>query len=227
MQRTGIGVLAVIRRMPDNGPRTTPCRPWSANSHPRCPVGGRRRCRRRAPSPDRSATGRQCRRTTVPRHQRHRRREVAARAVARYRHEPAVRPDAPGILRQPARDRIAVLDRTGEFRFWAQPIIHRRHHAPRRIRQCSAWPVDDLQIADDPPAAMKIHHQRQCLSRRRMIQPHRQRTGRTRNQDVSDLGNVFRLALQIAEAQGNQSRLRGLISSNGGRPCLANSSRSA
>ena len=42
-----------------------------------------------------------------------------------------------------------------------------------------------------------------------MIQPHRQRAGRTGNEDVTDLGDVLGLALQIAEAERDEASLSG------------------
>src|SRR5215510_3872794 len=100
----------------------------------------------------------------VARHLGHDCREVPSGAIAPDGNTPRVAANSRGVGCHPAGGGVTVFWSGGEFMLWRQTVLHGHHEASGRIRQGATRRVVGLEIANDPPATMKVDQHRKRAS---------------------------------------------------------------
>ena len=133
----------------------------------------------------------------VARHERHRRRQVAARAVPNEHDILRMDPELLGMLIDRPRCRVAVLQADGKRVFRRAPVFNRGNGAAGRLGKPPAYLIVGIHALKYPAAAVEKQQQPAavCLPRR-AVQPH------------TDGGAVNRLDLVIPQVveRGNRRR---------------------
>ena len=92
----------------------------------------------------------------IARHQRDRRGEVAARAVAADGDPGGVDAEIGRVARGPKGCRVRVLGRGRELVLGRQPVVDRHHHASRAVGDRATRRVVGVETADDPTPAVEV-----------------------------------------------------------------------
>src|SRR5262245_25835895 len=100
----------------------------------------------------------------VARHLGHDCREVPSGAIAPDGHTPWLPANSRRVGRHPAGGCVTVFWSGGEFMLWGQTVLHGHHEASGCIRQGTTRRVVGLEIANDPPATMKVDQHRKRAS---------------------------------------------------------------
>ena len=127
----------------------------------------------------------------VPCGQRDGGREVAAGAVARYRHPAGVPLQVGGVGRGPLGRPVAVLDPGGEGVFRRAPVVDGDDDAVGLVRQQPAGTLVGVQRATDPPAAVEEDDQRERPLAVGDVDPERHRAVRAPYLEVGDRPDGF------------------------------------
>jgi hypothetical protein len=109
-------------------------------------------------------------------HERDRRGQVAARAVAHHGEVASVGAEVGGAVGRPPGGGVAILDRHRIAVFGRESVLDRRDHHLGLGGQRGAPPFGAVGLAGAEPAAVEVHHQGQHVDRpsRRSVHPHRQ-----------------------------------------------------
>src|SRR4030095_15167198 len=83
--------------------------------------------------------------------------EVASRAGPAHRDLVRVDAELRGVIRDPARGRIGVVDGGGELVLGGEAIVDGDSDTPRLIGQRAAGHIVGVEVTDDPASAVKEH----------------------------------------------------------------------
>ncbi len=93
--------------------------------------------------------------------QEHRGDHIAADAVAGQGESRRVEADLGAVLRRPDGRRVGLFDGDGIARLWRRRIVDEDHRGLRAVGDLTHEAVVGLFVAQDPAAAMEVHHHRQ------------------------------------------------------------------
>ena len=97
----------------------------------------------------------------VPRHQAHRRGQIAAGRVSAHRDAPGVAAVLPRVLRCPHQGGIGILQPLGEAVLGSQTVLRRHHQHAAVVGQVTGEEIVHVQAVHGPAAAVVKHHHRE------------------------------------------------------------------